>query len=555
MPQPQPQSAPSLPRVPYTFVAKTVSDSDSDNERTGAMYALTNLVPNQGTKDQWVPRPAAIAFPGTVAQFSPGFVSAQIVVGNVIYGMVSSALNPGYDQPFAYNILTDSYIAISGILSTNVPISPPTTGDWTPPTMDIVGNKVLVTHPGFSGVGQNFFGMITITDPTTLSWSCLNTTTIVLPAVPVYVKNFFNRAYFVCNLSTGATTYASDQLLGAVSGQVTMTNPYILTYGDSSKIMALGVLGQHNVIGGITQTLLIFKQNNVYSVTGDFSAATPFVGSVSLNSLNIATGCIAPLGISPIARGLIFVSPDGVRIIDWDVKVSPPIGLAGTGVNNPFKNALVPSRIVVASSGETVRFTVQNNGVIGQPNQDFIYDLDRQVWSGPHTFPASLISAYLSSYIVSPIGVKGLWQSDVIPTSGSTYTENGVALQWTWLTQYIANNNSVFKQSINLSTIYIAGDGNANIFSVSAIREDNTVLDTVSVSVIVGTSGLIWDVGKWDVGLWDNGPPSLLNQIQIPWTHDLVFDRIAFKIVGSSSLGVTIGSLRTIFESLAYVGL
>ena len=58
----------------------------------------------------------------------------MFIQGNIVFGMIASARNTGHDEPFAYNLITQAFITVSGITSGNTPISPATTGDWTPPT-------------------------------------------------------------------------------------------------------------------------------------------------------------------------------------------------------------------------------------------------------------------------------------------------------------------------------------------------------------------------------------------------------------------------------------
>src|ERR1700730_16052842 len=109
-------------------------DATPDSGHPGIMTALTNLVPDPANQGIWVPRPAAAVFAATQAQFSPGFISALFITGRYAYGMVSSALNAGKDQPFAYDLVGGSFVTITGITGANVPASPLTAGAWQPPT-------------------------------------------------------------------------------------------------------------------------------------------------------------------------------------------------------------------------------------------------------------------------------------------------------------------------------------------------------------------------------------------------------------------------------------
>lgn len=138
--------------VPLTHKATSLSDAiDGTNAHPGAMASLQNLIPDPTQKDTWICRPGAVdlsTFPG----FSTaGFVSGLLVIGDILYGMIASNLHPGKDQPFAYDLANNAFLTVSGITAANVPTSPPTTGEWTPPILCQVGSRILVCHPGFPG--------------------------------------------------------------------------------------------------------------------------------------------------------------------------------------------------------------------------------------------------------------------------------------------------------------------------------------------------------------------------------------------------------------------
>ena len=151
-----------------THKAKGLSDArDGTNAFPGAMTLLQNLIPAPDTDNLFVPRPAAL----TATNFSDldastkGIPNALLVVGNIAYGMIpeTSGTYSGLDVPFSYNILLGSYntIAIPGGTGA-LPTSPSTTGDWTPPTMEQVGGRIMVTHPGFGGGSGPFFGWLDV---------------------------------------------------------------------------------------------------------------------------------------------------------------------------------------------------------------------------------------------------------------------------------------------------------------------------------------------------------------------------------------------------------
>src|SRR5260370_8812004 len=115
--------------TPLPWYPQGVSDNlDGTEAFPGAMASLSNLIPDPSTPKLWQPRPAAVKIgdmTGTIA--GAGFISGMKIVGDFLYGMVASSLNAGFDQPFCFNLLTNSFVTVTVITSAPVPVSPPTT--------------------------------------------------------------------------------------------------------------------------------------------------------------------------------------------------------------------------------------------------------------------------------------------------------------------------------------------------------------------------------------------------------------------------------------------
>src|ERR1051325_8341604 len=89
---------------PLTIRPKGASDAhDGTNTFPGAMAALTNLVPSPTTAGVFVPRPAAVQLTDFTGFTSPTAITALLVIGARIYGMISSGKTAGYDEPFCYD--------------------------------------------------------------------------------------------------------------------------------------------------------------------------------------------------------------------------------------------------------------------------------------------------------------------------------------------------------------------------------------------------------------------------------------------------------------------
>lgn len=554
--------------TPLKFSPRTASDAlDNTNVPPGCMQALTNLIPDPTTTDLWECRPASIQLASFVGPFSSGwssgfshapfgfagaltagFISVLLVVGTRAYGMVATN-QFNTDVPFSYNLATNTFDTITGITGSNTPVSPATTGAWTPPSMAVVGANIIVTHPGFNFSGGNAYGLLGISTPTSPTWTAQNTTTNALAALPNFVANFNQRAYFLVNIPNGQPgAYFSDVLGGTNAGQITITNAnQVITFDDNQQLIAAGGLGLFNQLGGVVQALIVFKSTaNVYQITGDAA-----LSNLARNSLNVATGTLAPNSLANTPKGLAFLAPDGLRLIDFYARMSDPIGVDGQGINAPLINAVVPSRVNIECNQNVLRCSLQNGGVAGSPNQEWWYDISRQKWSGPHTFPASMIMAYENTFITAPIGVVGsLWRSDVVQSLTSTFVENGVQMTWQWLTgllpdQAVMAEFSMVETTINMSLTEVGGQ-----VSVQAINQMGSVIDTVTLSV-AGTPTL-WGQFDWGQQVW-GGIITALQHQPLFWHFPIVFSRLQINATGNSAQGIKIGDMLLRYQQTGYI--
>lgn len=532
--------------TPVNFSPAGLSDTlDGSSSFAGACASLANLIPDPSTKNLWQCRPAAIQTTAFAGFSSPGFVSVQIILGTKVYGMIASARNAGHDEPFAYDLVSQTFSTISGITSGNTPISPATTGDWAPPTMDLIGVNLVVTHPGFTGSGGVMFGWFDITDLTAIVWHGGNTATTLLPVPPVAVKQFFNRAYFLVNPSTGnPAAYFTDVLT------LTITDPtHIITFGDNVKLTAVGALPLNSQLtGGTIQSLIIFKgAAQMWQITGD-AALTG--NPLNVNSMNIATGTNAPNTICPTSKGLAFIAPDGLRLVSFSGTISDPIGDAGGGITVPFIYAITPSRMAAACSGKVFRASVQNGNASGSPWQEYWFDIPRGCWSGPHSFPASTIDAYNNTFIMAPVGVTGkLFQSDSAQSSTSTYVENGTQLANTWQSSLLPDTNQMCENAMVETTVYIALVA-GNPVTGSALDQNGSILDAVTLQATGGVT--LWGGFLWGQALW-LGAQNALFPRQLKWHIPIVFRRLALMIQCASGSGYKIGQAHLRYQMLGYL--
>lgn len=509
------------------------------------MASLQNLIFSPSDQNVLYCRPASTqimppTFPTTTTIPQPRFISVFKIVGTRVYGMINSRLNPGHDQPFAFDLLTNSLLPVAGITNANTPVSPSASGDWVPPTMDVIGTKVVVTHPGFDGV-THFFGWFDISNPAAITWSAGNTATSPLPVVPTAVAQFNGRAYYLCNITNAPPgLYASDEL-----DATTITNPtFILTFGDLEPLTALAGLPLSNQLGGIIQSLIIFKGSaNLYQVTGD-PATNTAAGPWTKNSLNVATGTLAPRSIAPTPLGLLFVSPQGLRLIDFNAKVSDPIGANGAGISTSFISCPVPSRIAAAANASVYRVSLTD--VNGQ-QREFWYDMPRKTWTGPHSFPATCIGMWRNTFIIAPVAVpNALWQSDWLQTPVSAFVEAGLAMMWAYQTSMLPDAKTMRQMEMH-KTLLTLSCGGAVTFN--AAGESGQVLQAASIAPVGGVSS--WGSLVWASGMYYQQTFSL-QPVEVPWTGPLVFGRLSLQARGVSDSVTRVGALQLLYEQLGF---
>lgn len=530
---------------PFPWSPSGASDAvDSTTAPSGVMAALSNLIPDPSTRDLWQCRPAAVLLNDLATTFNtPTFISVVLVIGNRMYGMVSTARNPGQDEPFCYNIVTNNFTTISGVTGVNTPISPAPTGAWNPPTMALVGTKIIVSHPGFTGAGGAFFGVIDTTNPNALTWSGTNTTVNPLTTPPQWVQNFNGRCHFLVNPANGQPgDFFSDILNPTV---ITNANQ-VLTFGDNVPLTCASGLALFNQLGGIIQSLMVFKGvSNIYQVTGD-----PVFSNLSLNTLDVATGTLSPNSLSSTTKGLAFLAPDGLRVIDFSARVSDPIGKAGTGITEPFFFSLTPSRANMSFNGGVIRMQVQNGAAIGSPQQEWWYDFVREVWSGPHTTKVSMISPYLNTFLITTQGQGAkIFQSDQVQSNSSTYIEYNQQLTYIFQTAFLPNTNMMSQVCVIEATLMAALVAQNNIVC-TALDQDGMVLDLVTIAATGGAT--IWGAFTWGQAPWQGAANNLAPR-QLLWKQPLIFQRVTLAFAGMSASGIKLGLIHLRYQLLGYL--
>lgn len=528
---------------PLKWMPQGVTDTlDATFTPSGAMASLQNLIRDPSSNGLFICRPASAQETVFATFNTPDFISWFHVVANQVYGLIKSARFPGFDEPFCYDLQAHAFVAITGVTGANIPASPAASGAWVPPTSDVIGVKLIVTHPGFPGGAGNYFGWFDISVPTAPVWAAGNTATNPLPFAPVAVAQFANRAYF----ASGRFLVYSDVLV-----PLTVTNAtQALTLGDSQSITALGGLPANNLTGAILQALIVFKSQSspmqMYQITGDAA-----LGTLSINDFKTSTGTLAPMSIVGTPKGLAFMAPDGLRLVDFSMQISDPINTNGVGVAIPFIYAVEPSRIASACNGNVMRCATQNGSAPGAPYQEFWFDFKEQKWTGPHTFPGSLARPYKDKFIIAPQSkVASLFSSDVQQKATSTFIENGAQMSWLYQTPMLPNTEAMAENAMVETTIDIGYPANTLNLLVLAGDQNNTLYDSVSLAP-TGVPTL-WGAFTWGQALWA-GAANALAPRQVPWHHPIVFQRLFIAVNGQSSAATRIGTTRMRYQQLGYL--
>lgn len=458
----------------------------------------------------------------------------------MVYGMVSTGRYAGHDEPFAYNTVTNTFTTISNVLNTNTPTSPALTGSWNPPSVSVVGTKILITHPGFIGTGILFFGVIDISNPVAPAWSATNLATNALPSAPTWVANLNNRAYYAC----ANVLYFSDALLPLQASNAGQS----LTLGDPTPITQVQGLPVQTTSAGVVQALLAFKSSQIWQITGDTTTS-----NLALNFLSLNVGTSSPRTVVQSPYGVNFMAIDGPYIVDPLGLVRPltkQVGETDQDIQQPFIYSITPSRSAAGYSGGIYRVCLDTNFTGQTQTNDYWFDTQRRRWNGPHTFHYDCASQVSNFFVVSHWSQGAvLFKSELTASPTSVYTDNGVSIQFNLQSSTFPKDGSMTEKLVVESTIELSTAGAGVNYQVSALDDQSTVMNSTNISVPPGTS--IWDAFIWGSGLW-SASTNLPKTYTIEWTTPLIFQKMAIQVQGTASGNISIGAMFARYQDLGY---
>jgi hypothetical protein len=580
------------------------------------MLQLANLVPNPDTMDQWVPRPGSVQLTSFPGFNTPGFISALFVLGDIAYGMIATARNAGKDEPFAYNIATNTFETISGITNANTPTSPATTGDWTPPIIDVIGSKVVVTHPGFAGGGAGFFfGWFDISGFTdnSVTGTTHNSTLIdtlsknVLQAgwtvgMTITGTNIPAGAFIVSIAANGLSVVISAAATDAVAGKTltvaggTATAPLWAAgntngqplasvpvsvkqmagraYFAVGKAIQFSDVGSATQITNATQTLI---PNNGLAVTalGQLPLSSPITGGIiqaivvfqGVSAMQIITGdpTTNNLALNTMKVGTGTLSPLSIVSHNDGMAFASPEGMRVVNfsavVSNPIGDGgtgITTPFIFVISPSRTCG--AANAGVIRYSLQDGS-DLNQpreEYWF-------DLTRKVFHGAHTFPADQIQPWQATFV------IAPVGVPAKL-FQSDPQPNINSVFTENgatmtfVFTTTLLPDNDSGA----MNAIIESNIAANyppqTVAVVTAIDDSGAVLDTVQmsgigvpntiWGNFTWGQAPwlggAGTLRQRAIQWHQPIVFKQGFLQVTGTSLLGLVLGNLYVKYQELGY---
>lgn len=518
-----------------------VDARDSTDKFPGACLQLKDLVFDQENPELVVARPGVREQADfTAGGFSsPDVISVQVTVGTVTYGLISSALNTGKDEPFAYDNLAEEFIAVTGVLNANSPSTQLTTGPWNPPTIASVGVYIIVTHPGFPG-GSTKFGYFDITDPAAPVWTAGDTATNGLTGTPTAVANFNNRAYFaVANRVEYTDVLTLNRAAAAQS----------LTLGDASVVTALSGLPVQTTSSGVAQALVAFKAFQVWQITGD-----PVGSTLAQNYLSLSIGSQAPRSICQSPFGLYFASAGGPYMVDNLAivrAITYKLNESESDIQAPFQNATEPSRIAGGYSQGIYRVCIDTivRGV--QAVNDYWFDEHRRRWTGPHSFPYACASPYANYMILASNENPGvLIKSQIRPDLASQYTDLDLAYTPTLQSSTFPKEGHMTQKQVIESTIELSAAGASQSYIIEAQDDQENSLGIAAVAIT--PTGSIWGTNVWgDGSRWAsaNTRPKVYN---VPWGAPLVFQKLSLLIGTTAAAAIAIGTFFARYQDLGY---
>jgi hypothetical protein len=379
-----------------------------------------------------------------------------------------------------------------------------------------------------------------------LTWTAQNTSGNGLVSVPTSVINFNNRAYY----AVGNTLQYSDSL-----SPLSITNAsQSLTIGDPTPITALAGLPVQTSGSGVLAALTVFKQSQIWQITGDTATS-----DLAENFISLSVGTQSPRSVAQAPIGTYFMSNGGPYFIDQIGGLRPlshDVSQPDPDVQVPFQNAQFPTRWAGAYITAIYRVCGATVLLGAQSVNDYWFDEHRRRWNGPHTFPYDCASSNGSSFILSSASYPGLLLSSA--TSGtltSAYNDLGTAYTCAMLTSTLPKTGDMFTHQVVESTVELGGYPVGATYAVQAQDQNGNLLAPTVTIKVPGSGGPVWGGGAlWGGGgRWTSSQNRAPITYAVPWTAPLVFEKMQISIAVLAGPNVQIGAFFARYQQTGYM--
>lgn len=600
---------------PIRYTYRGLCDAaDGTDVFLGASQQLSNWLFDRDNPEVIVPRPGVTPITSFAGFNTPGFISIHNSVEPNIYGMIGTNRNGGKDEPFVWDNVAQVFNAVVGVQALNVPASPATSGAWTPPTLAIIGSRVIFTHPGFAGVNGLFIGFIDTSSFTlaTIGTTALASATITAVGSTVglmlgqritganipansWVTNFTVNTITINVACTGNAVGAALAISGGTpaaplwgaGNTTTVALPAAPTavanfnnrayyavgntlywsdnlaptnisnanqsqvVGDGSAIVALYGASVQTSSGGVTNLLLIFKAGSqVWQFVGDQA-----LGTVALTPISMNIGTNAPRSIVGCDEGVYFAASDGPRLIDLNAVMTPVTHgdrSSQSDIGAPFRNALTPSRIAAAFCSSIYR-TSMDTVLRGQQvfGQDYWFDTGRRRWNGPHSFAWDCACPFDTYFILSTKNVPGvLFKSQSYPDVNSVYTDNGATMTCTAISATLPKVEEMKEKQV-LETTTELGYTSALNNPYQISAIDDQGTTLNSLAITAFNAGGLWGGFTWGATPWAS-IFSIPHVFDVPWNDPIIFQKLAIGHTVTAAAGVSVGTTFARYQNTGY---
>ena len=192
------------------------------------------------------------------------------------------------------------------------------------------------------------------------------------------------------------------------------------------------------------------------------------------------------------------------------------------------------------------------NGLAAGAAQEYWFNFSLKIWTGPHTFPASVIQSYLKTFVMAPNAVTAsLWQSDDVPSTTSTYVENGTQLSFLDQTVLLPNDDGGMNMNAMIeTTVGISFGLSTQPVTVSVLDQNSVTIDQVFISPPSTPS--FWGSMLWGSSTWGAGNTGM-TQWQMSRGQPLVFKQISVQRTGNCVYGLRLGLIFLRYQELGYL--